>query len=90
MSETDKQLADRVLQTLTTAKYLHAGAAVAQVEPLRDQVGSGGTVERERADAWLAICGLYDVLRTAGRGTALDSRWDKAIEKTAAWNASIK
>ena len=26
MSETDKQMADRVLQTLATARYLHAGS----------------------------------------------------------------
>ena len=54
MSETEKQMADRVLRTLATACYLHAGAAVGQIEPLREQVGSGGNVERERADAWLA------------------------------------
>jgi len=90
MSETDKQLADRVLQTLATARYLHAGAAVDQIEPLREQVGSGGSVERERAEAWLAICSLYDALRTASRGTDLDSRWSKAIEKMTAWSTSIK
>lgn len=90
MSETDKQMADRVLQTLTTARYLHAGAAVGEIEPLREQVGSGGSVERERAEAWLAICSLHDALRTASRGTDLDSRWNKAIETTTAWSASIK
>jgi hypothetical protein len=90
MSQTDKQVADRVLQILTTARYLHASAAVLQIDPLREQVGSGGSVERERADAWLAICALYDALRTAGRGTVLDPRWDKAIEKTTVWSASIK
>ena len=90
MSETDKQLADRVLQTLATARYLLAGAAVVQIEPLRDQVGSGGSVERERAEAWLAICSLHDALRTASRGTDLDTRWNKAIGKATAWSESIK
>ena len=90
MSETDKQLADRVLQGLTTARYIHPGPAFRQIGVFREDVGSGGNVERERADAWLAICALHDALAGKTRGGDMDSRWSRAIKKIEAWHASIK
>ncbi len=89
MSETDGQKADRILQTLTRARYLHPDAALEQIAPLRDDIGQGGNVERERAEAWLAICGLHDALRAKGRRDGLDARFSRAIEKTEAWQASM-
>jgi hypothetical protein len=90
MSETDQQKADRILQILTRTRYIHPDAAVEQVAALRDEIGHGGNVERERAEAWLAICGLHDALLAKSRREDLDSRFSRAIEKTEAWQASIK
>jgi hypothetical protein len=90
MIESDKQLADRACQELTRARYTHQKAALGEVGLLREQIGSGDGVERERAEAWLAICTLYDGLSGKSRLSDLDARWQKAIDKTAAWLASIR
>jgi hypothetical protein len=90
MAETDQQLADRVLQTLTRVRYILPDAAIGEVAAMRDHVGQGGNVENERAEAWLAICGLYDALIDKGRRKELDGRFIRAIEKTEAWQVSIK
>ena len=88
MAASDKQLADRILQILKTARYTHRHAAMREIDPLREFVGTGDHVERERADAWLAICVLYDALRDP-RIRDLDAHWQKAVDKTDAWLATL-
>jgi hypothetical protein len=89
MAETTQQLANRVLQTLSMARYADTRTAIQQVGPLREQVGSGGDVERERAEAWLAICALYDALAAGGRHPELDARWQKAVDKASTWVGAV-
>jgi hypothetical protein len=89
MSVPVKRLADHVLQTLTTARYISTSAAIQELGPLREMVGSGQDVERERAEAWLAICVLYETLSEKARNPDIDARWQKAIDKTAAWVATL-
>ena len=90
MGETDQQKADRILQIVTRARYLHPDAALEQVAALRDDIGRGGNVERERAEAWLAICGLHDALLAKGRRDNLDGRFSRAIEKIEAWQSTLQ
>jgi hypothetical protein len=90
MAETVRQLADRVQQTLSMARYADARTAIQQVGPLREQVGSGADVERERADTWLAICVLYDTLTSNTRHPELEARWERAVDKANAWVESLK
>jgi hypothetical protein len=90
MAETIRQLADPVLQTLSMARYADTRTAVSQIAPLREQVGSGGDVERERAETWLAICVLYDTLVSGTRHPEIDARWQKAIDKAALWAEAVK
>ena len=86
----DKRRADLVLQTLEQAKYLHRQGALSAVGPLREEIGSGEDVERERAEAWLAICALYKMLSETPSHQEIPERWQKAIDKTAAWVAAMK
>jgi len=90
MAETAQQLAGRVLQTLSMARYADTRTAVQQIAPLRDQVGSGDEVERERAETWLAICVLYDALTAANRHPELETRWQKAVDKAGLWADAVK
>jgi hypothetical protein len=89
-TDAEKRLADRVLQVLERAKYLHSGAAARQIDPLRDEVGAGDRVENERAEAWVAICALYKILSETPGHRDVSEHWQKATEKTAAWLATIK
>ena len=89
MSASVKQMADHILQTLATARYTSTSAAIQEIGPLREWVGSGQDVERERAEAWLAICVLYEALSDRTRDPGLEARWQKAIDKTTAWVASL-
>ena len=88
LAVSEKQIADHVLQTLKTSRYTDRNTAVRELTPLREMVGQGDHVERERADAWLAISVLHDGLRGSSRD--LDGHWDKAIEKTEAWQAALR
>lgn len=90
MSATDRQIADYVLQALTRARYTSKTAAHQEVGELRWRVGTGGDVERERAEAWLAICALHDALAQKQHVPDLDARWQKAIDKSAAWLETLK
>jgi hypothetical protein len=90
MAETIQQLADRVLQTLSMARYSDTRTAIQQIGPLREHVGSGGDVERERAETWLAICVLYDTLVSNTRHPELNARWQKAVDKATAWADAVK
>ena len=47
-------------------------------------------MERERAEAWLAICVLYETLSDKTRHPDTEARWQKAVDKTAAWVATLK
>ena len=90
MSETDQQAAERILQSLTRARYLLPEAAIDYLAALREDIGRGGNVERERAEAWLAICALHDTLLAKGPHDVLDGRFSRAIEKVEAWQASLR
>ena len=56
------------------------------VQVMRGRVAD---VERERADAWLAVSALHQVLSTSSRNQGLDTHWEKAIDKTLAWLAKL-
>ena len=85
----EKQIADHVLQILKTSRYTDRNTAVRELTPLREMVGQGEHVERERAAAWLAISVLHDGLREP-RTRDLEPHWEKAIEKTEAWQAALR
>ena len=89
MAETEKQTAERILQTLKIAQYTGIKSAMADVDMARAHIGSGDDVERERADAWLAVSALHQVLSTSSRNQGLDTHWEKAIDKTLAWLAKL-
>jgi len=85
MLDTEKQLAGYAAQVLQRARYLRGDVALRDVCELRDYLGSGANVENERAAAWVAIGALCKTLNEAPRGPEVPARWQRAIDKTAAW-----
>jgi hypothetical protein len=77
------------VQTLARARYFHRDAALQEINTLRERIGSGQDVERERAAAWLAISALYKSLHETPNSPVRDELWQRAIDETAAWHASL-
>ena len=88
-NDTERLQADRVLQVLERAKYLDRASAIQELEPLRYEVGGGKNVERERAEAWLAISALHKTLTDTSDHRDLSAHWQRAIDKTNLWLASL-
>lgn len=89
-TEVEKRMADRILQTLSRARYLDRTTALRTIAPMRDETGYGGAVEHERGQAWLAICALYKALSELPASADIQEPWQKAIDKTEAWLATLK
>jgi hypothetical protein len=90
MDRTDnKQLADNAVQTLERARNLHSTAALRDLNTLREKIGNGAGVENERAAAWLAISALCNTLLESPQAPDVEACWQRAIDQTAAWLATL-
>ena len=85
----DKQIAIRALTELRAARVSEAGATLACLQRLRNEVACAGQDDRARLEAWVSIRKLYDVFKAAPGGE-LKAFWQDAINKTAAWGESLR
>jgi hypothetical protein len=64
----------------------HLAAALKALEPLSREVANCRGEERERTDAWLAVCRVWKTLAEDPNCGDVAELWDDAIAKMAVWH----
>ncbi len=85
----DKQIADRALTELRTARFGERTGTLACLLRLRNEVACAGADDYPRMEAWVSIRKLYDAFRAAP-DCNLNAFWQDAVTKTLAWAKSLR
>ena len=84
----DKEIAERALSDLRAARGEDKALALACLHRLRNEV-AGGSSDRSRMEAWIAIRKLYDAVKATPERD-LKVLWQNAIAKTALWREGLR
>jgi hypothetical protein len=84
--QSDKETAARALAALRRLRLADRSTAITELASLSREVGNRRVEERDRAEAWLAVCLVWETLEKNPNSAAIPALWDHAITKMAAWH----